>query len=180
MLTEAAAGAGVQYVFGLNNLYDPDVTGAGHQPMYYDQLFTTTGPYQRWTVTNCHVEIVVANTFTSVNYFGVYVQPGTIDYPSLTTLMEKPTVHKRLVGSSAGLGVKTIRFNVPINAAFGVPRQKLIDDDVYSGFWNSAPSQILYLAIMVYGLNATIASNSVETTLTFTGEAFGLSAASPS
>jgi hypothetical protein len=43
MLTEAAAGAGVQYVFGLNNLYDPDVTGAGHQPMYYDQLFTQQG-----------------------------------------------------------------------------------------------------------------------------------------
>lgn len=29
-----------QYTFGLNNLYDPNVTGAGHQPYGFDQMCT--------------------------------------------------------------------------------------------------------------------------------------------
>lgn len=154
--------------------------GVGHQPMYYDQLFSATGPYQRWTVTSVQVDIVFGNVYTSPNYAAAYFQVGTVDYPAITTLMEKPTVKKVLVGSSAGLGVKRLSMSVPVHTIFGVPRRKLTDDDVYSGFWNAGPSQVCYLIIMLYGLNGAFASNVVEVTLKFNGQAFGLCAASPS
>lgn len=42
------AGAILPYVFSCNGLYDPDTTGTGHQPHYFDQL---TQIYNHYTVT---------------------------------------------------------------------------------------------------------------------------------
>ena len=43
-LTPGAAVA--SYVFRGNSLYDPDYTGTGHQPRYYDQLTPIYGRYK--------------------------------------------------------------------------------------------------------------------------------------
>ena len=39
------AGAMSNYLFSCNSLYDPNKTGTGHQPMYYDQLAAIYGYY---------------------------------------------------------------------------------------------------------------------------------------
>lgn len=40
------AGAAATYSFGLNCLYDPNLTGTGAQPMYFDQLMTLYNHYK--------------------------------------------------------------------------------------------------------------------------------------
>lgn len=52
-LSSAAAGGG-QYLFSCNNLYDPNISGTGHQPMYYDQL---SAIYNHWTVISSKITI---------------------------------------------------------------------------------------------------------------------------
>ncbi len=58
-LTSGTAGVvGGQYVFRLNSVYDPDQTGAGHQPYGFDQLAALYGKY---LVRRVDVTIVFSN-----------------------------------------------------------------------------------------------------------------------
>lgn len=52
----AAAGSQNAWVFGANNIYDPDVTGVGHQPMYRDECAAAYGSY---TVLSSSIKITI-------------------------------------------------------------------------------------------------------------------------
>lgn len=45
--------------FNLNGLYDPNETGTGHQPRYFDQLMAL---YENYRVSGCKVRLSVFNT----------------------------------------------------------------------------------------------------------------------
>lgn len=179
LLTEAAVGAGVQQVWNLNGIYDTNATGAGHQPLYYDQLFSATGPYQRYTVDFARIEVTISNNATVPILAAVYLQVGALDYPSRDLLLEKPGVKVvQLSSVNAGGSTKTIGWSVDLAKLFGVPHRKLIADDVYSGFWNSNPSQICFAVAMIYSMPgvATVAAAFTDTRIVFGGYAYGLSA----
>lgn len=53
------------YVFNANSVYDPNDSGTGHQPMYYDQY---TAVYNHWKVLGAKIQVqVIQGTGTSVN-----------------------------------------------------------------------------------------------------------------
>jgi len=47
------------YIFSANGLYDPNITGTGHQPMYFDQLMTL---YNHYTVTGSKIKVTPLNS----------------------------------------------------------------------------------------------------------------------
>lgn len=66
------AGAYTTYVFSANGMYDPDITGTGHQPLYFDQM---AGVYNHYTVIGSKISISVT--------------PGSaLSTPFLITLMQ--------------------------------------------------------------------------------------------
>lgn len=93
-LTAGSTGLfGTERVFRLNSLYDPDLTGVGHQPYGYDTLATL---YVR-----CKVHAVsVLLTFTDPSADGVLIAahfqnpdtPTTITGYDTDTVMERPGV----------------------------------------------------------------------------------------
>ena len=52
--TGATTSTGAEYAFRLNSLFDPNLTGAGHQPRYFDQL---TNIYQLYRVYKCSFQV---------------------------------------------------------------------------------------------------------------------------
>ncbi len=46
---------GSEYVFRLNSLYDPDLTGTGHQPYGFDQFAAL---YSRYKVDRVHIDVL--------------------------------------------------------------------------------------------------------------------------
>ena len=57
VITPTAAAA-TAYVYSANGLYDPDITGAGHQPMSFDQLI---GMYEHYTVQSGKITVNFVN-----------------------------------------------------------------------------------------------------------------------
>lgn len=50
-------------VFAANGLYDPDVTNAGHQPMFFDQFAAI---YDQYVVLGSKITVTVTNTTTTI------------------------------------------------------------------------------------------------------------------
>lgn len=70
------------YLFSCNNLYDPDYTGTGHQPMYFDQL---TALYDHYCVIGSKISVTF-NLVTGATYtpeaVGIYIEDDTSVTPN--------------------------------------------------------------------------------------------------
>lgn len=64
----AATGALTTYVYSANGMYDPDITGVGHQPRGFDQLMPM---YDHYAVLSSGIHINVANASTAAILFGI-------------------------------------------------------------------------------------------------------------
>lgn len=74
------------YHFGANNMYDPNDTGTGHQPMYHDQYAQF---YQYYTVLASYIKITVDQTHTGQNNYGIVLSlDGTLSN-NVLELMEQ-------------------------------------------------------------------------------------------
>lgn len=74
-------GAGLfgTYQFSANGMYDPNITGTGHQPMYFDQLAAL---YNHYTVLRSKIQIRVSNGTSAIQLCGLYVEDDTTKTPT--------------------------------------------------------------------------------------------------
>lgn len=87
VLTTPILGVVSEQIFSLNSIYDPDVTNAGHQPLYHDQIAAL---YNFYLVTGCKLEVTFSDP--SVDGMFVYVGAGFTNVlnKSYTQLSEIP------------------------------------------------------------------------------------------
>lgn len=150
---EAVAGAGDSYAYSPSSLYDPEVAVGGHQPMYYDQLFSATGPYTKYLVTSATFTVRLANT-VSLNTANVvvYVSPTSTAPASLTQAYEKPWAKKVLLGpASGGNSTATVILKAESHKALGITKTHLLTDDYYAGVYNANPTINWFVTVAVYG-----------------------------
>ena len=85
-ITTSAGGLG-SYVFNCNGMYDPNQTGTGHQPMYFD---TCTGIYDHYTVikSKCKFTFVAKNTASAANVGGYINDDATVSIGSFNAACE--------------------------------------------------------------------------------------------
>lgn len=155
-LNAGVAGLAAVRVFSANGLYDPDITGIGHQPRGFDQIMALYDHY-----------VVIASKITVV--FGatngeVYDQVGCItvlDTTSTSTnhldYSERPISMIGAVPSGPSAAMKTMSLGVNPNAFLG--RSKPLADSFLKGdnannpvegaFWHVAcwPIQSVDLAV---------------------------------
>lgn len=66
VLNPGVAGIAADYVFSANGIYDPNVTGTGHQPLGFDQLMTF---YNKYTVIGSKIQIRFESIDTVYSHF---------------------------------------------------------------------------------------------------------------
>ena len=64
-LDPGVGGIASEYVFSANNLYDPNVTGTGHQPTGFDELMSI---YDHFTVIGSKITVTFQNTDPARNH----------------------------------------------------------------------------------------------------------------
>lgn len=73
-LADPITGAASTNLFRANSLYDPDFSGAGHQPMGYDQYIEM---YSDILVKKSRITVTHLNSVTSGTVFGVTLSPSS-------------------------------------------------------------------------------------------------------
>lgn len=92
------AGATTNQTFSCNGLYDPDTTGTGKQPYYFDQL---TNIYRHYTVLASKLTVRVcgraANSVPSL--FTIYINDdATVLHTNADNAAENPTAVFKMIG----------------------------------------------------------------------------------
>lgn len=118
------------YQFRGNSVYDPDLTGAGAQPTYYDNF---ANMYNSYVVLSSKLWLEALNVAAAPVLVGAYPAYNTsIGSTALDCAAMRYAVSKSLYG--AGNAVKGV-LNLSMSTAqqFGVRPEAVVDDDGYSG-----------------------------------------------
>ncbi len=149
-LTSGTAGvAGGQYVFRLNSVYDPDYTGAGHQPYGYDTLASI---YGRYLVKSVSVRIIFSNPSADGVATCLSITPansGPFGMAGLTAeaVAEKPQCRVALLNNT-GSQVETYSSSFDLARLEGLsPAQYRAEADTYGAAVGSNPTLTPYLAV---------------------------------
>lgn len=141
----------------LNSLYDPNLTGTGHQPYLYD---TYQAQYASYRVNTCKVELLWGNiggsneimlaSQVSAPYTYLSMAGQTTDriteMNNICTAMLSPYGKDRVVKQT---------FVFPIHKIFGISKAKYNDDDKYSALVSASPAEAITLSLGVGSYTAT-------------------------
>lgn len=166
--------------WNLNSLFDPDATGAGHQPQQYDQL---TAIYRRYHVYGCKVDIEFSNPTADGLFVAWSVRARNtagIITASIAQLGELPHV-KQMPMHNTGSQVKRVSFFVNMRDICHVP--KLIynsDEAQFSAAFNANPLEFIYLEIGTCTTTGVAIGVNVRLRLTYFAKMYNAITAPPS
>lgn len=129
-LTVPGGGVAGGINFRLNSLFDPDLSGVGHQVYQYDQL---TALYNKSIVLACKVELRWSNPSADGLYVG-YSVVGPVSAPAagkgIDYIKELPTAQVIPMNNS-GSQVRTQTVYVKLHQLFGVDKKAFIANTTY-------------------------------------------------
>lgn len=155
------AGTITNYVFRMNSLNDPNFSGVGHQPKYYDQFCSANGPYLSYRVLGSKIKVtftpVTDNTPGVANNCPVLcgIQCSPLSTISATTdgdLMEASNTYTALCMSKPG-GNNTAQ----VVNTFSLSRDLAADvgDDTTGAAYNGNPTDGYFANILMLDTNFT-------------------------
>lgn len=140
------------HVFRMNSCFDPDLSGTGHQPMYFDQFCGGIGsaPYSRYRVLNSNITV----TYTPL----ALAQPGTTNYGPVTVGLAATnsnglfadTLHELCEASNTQWSVLQIKNganNVKQLSTTYIPSRDLgmnDGDDTLGALYNANPTEVFH------------------------------------
>lgn len=136
------------YAYSTNGLYDPNITGAGHQPMGFDQLMLI---YERYTVIHAKIIVTLTNKdTTNDNLVGVMVSRQTSPNVSAQQIIEQGLgVYKSL--APAGNNGDSVTLELSINPNKFLNKSDPLDDEDLAGTSSNNPGTQAYFLIWASG-----------------------------
>lgn len=140
----AASGTINSQQFRLNSIYDPDYTGAGHQPLAHDTFMTM---YNRYRVFKCtgYVDLDIGSSGSSVDVALMGVNNTPIAYSNFTHIMEQSGVQTRTLNHQAN--TKRIKFSFDLPKLCGKSRNEYKTSSHTESLFGNNPSEAMFLCI---------------------------------
>lgn len=144
-------GAGLTgvYQFSANGIYDPNVTGVGHQPVGFDQLMAIWSEY---TVLGSTIKVYASNEIaTEGALFGVFVSRNTTTSTDFREYVENGDgVYRTLDGVGTGQGMQMLQYQVDMNKQID---HSVLEDEGVSGNVAANPSEQRFYHIVIQPFN---------------------------
>ncbi len=142
-----------QYTFRGNSCFDPDETGIGHQPMYYDQYAAV---YSKYKVVSSRISITGANYNAAASAALVLIPSSEIiTITSYSIAMEQPYAKRsELLPVSTRGGVQSsVRAGISTRKILGLSEAQFASED-YSALTGATPSSVWYWNIAAFDISA--------------------------
>lgn len=140
------------YFFSANAVYDPNVTGTGHQPLGFDTMMTY---YEQYTVVASKITVECCANGIQAGTFAISLTPDTTAGALPDVVENGLCVLKTIDGrGTIGTGQRIGSLSLPCNVAryFGRKSKKdLIDSSELSGTAAANPSEQVYFMISAWG-----------------------------
>jgi len=152
-VTTGAAATNSAHVFSANGMFDPNITGVGHQPMSFDQLI---GMYEHYTVTTGKITVNFSNeSKTDGGFVGIGLFPDASVETVSTKLVENGMLRRSYIAQYTGDSKSAVQLTLPFNIAKLNSRiPNIVGDDLYRGDSASNPTEQTYLHVFAYSPTA--------------------------
>ncbi len=152
VLDAPASGVAALHLFRANGMFDPDLTGGGHQPKAFDQWMVF---YDRFTVIGAKIKVTYATTTTTAAtgniICGLYLNSDTVSSTVSTFLLEEKLNKSVVIGPiDGGKPMATLRSTFSAPKFFG--RKNMIGDIDFSGDTSTDPGELAFFQIWVAAL----------------------------
>jgi len=141
-------GTAAVQAMSLNGLYDPDVSGIGHQPTGFDQL---DGMYSQYLVRKAFVKAHFTNTdTTAAQIVGICITTDAAPGTDVRKFVENGNCVTSIVApAGSGESVKTLTFEYDLSKIAGY---NVEGDSDYAGTASGSPAQQVYALIFAAGM----------------------------
>lgn len=136
------AGAGLTIQQYQSSCFDPDKTGTGHQPRYFDQWAALYGKYQ---VLGMKATIRFVNNGGQVMYAGYQWNNYTNVPSSITDFSEGRYSHLTLVSTQGSRNDVTLKTYMSFKKLFG--QKSVIQQDDTQALVTASPTELMFLNI---------------------------------
>jgi hypothetical protein len=153
------AGLAGNYFLSANGLYDPNVSGVGHQPLGFDEMMLL---YNHYTVVRSKITVHFINSSAAGVYSscGLYLSPDTTSITVPSRLIENGLISwANLMPINTFGCMKTISLGCDIASYYGRNKnmRSLCDDTDLYGTAAANPNDQVYFAVLVF--DPTLANN---------------------
>lgn len=163
----STTGSIANYTFRANDLYDPDFTSTGHQPLGFDQVCPTM--YNHFTVVSSRI-VVIADlepTVTVPVLIAIQKASGTSWTPTAPSeIMETPHLFYKIIPVGNGNSRRVLKSSMNMKKFFGV--RAIVGESSYKGSYNASPSEQSFFRIWVHALGGGSATAKLTVRLTYT------------
>lgn len=131
-------------VFRGNSIYDPNATGVGHQPMYFDQYSVV---YEHYRVYAAKIKVQAMNY--SIVTTSLILQTGTDQtiLSDISALLEQSKAHQSRILPVSGRFPSTISQYCTTRKACGLSKAQAADRD-YAALTTANPAQLWYFNLL--------------------------------
>ena len=145
-LTVSSVGTVAGHVFSANGLYDPDNTGAGHQPMGFDQMMSF---YNHYHCRSSRINVLFRNTSGVPVDVALALTAGTTITTNADTVLEFGLLNKETLETKNVSGsVKQLTESVSVKHYEGV--DDVMDVTELSGTISTNPSEQVHYQILCW------------------------------
>lgn len=146
------------YRFSCNGLYDPNITGTGHQPMYFDNL---SAIYNHYTVIGSKITVraVPATATQGPAVFGIYINDDvSTTIADATTALEYSSGSGMLIAPGQSNPLTVVK-TWSAKQTFG---GSVLANDRLQGDISSNPAEQSYYEIVYQDLTTTATTSNVK------------------
>lgn len=152
------SGSGLQsYQFRCNGMYDPDSTGVGSQPLYFDQLAAV---YNHYTVISSHIKVTsipAPNTTEDAYRIILFLNDGNAITPATSEAIAEQTSAVSTVCSSLNPSTSVLERSWSLARAFG----GRVSESRFTGNAGADPSEQTIYNIVVQAMDGGVSSVAV-------------------